>query len=180
MSRWTLLTRAALLLALSLPMSETSNACALLASRCAPAPLRPSAHRVHSLKRTQDLSGLRQEGKASVYGAKFIGRIMADGERMRAHSDNAASLTLPLGTLARVTNIHTGQSAVVTIEDRGPYVRGRIVDVSPFVAQLIGLDRKHGVVKVTVDPIALPLPDGRVMSGVAAAPLPSAFKRGSF
>jgi rare lipoprotein A len=153
-------------------MSGNSNACELLATPRAQAPLTPSGRRLHHVKRTPDLSGLRQEGKASVYGAKFIGRIMADGERMRAHSDNAASLTLPLGTLARVTNIHTGQSAVVTIEDRGPYVRGRIVDVSPYVAQLIGLDRKHGVIKVTVDPIALPLPDGRVMAGVAAAHLP--------
>jgi rare lipoprotein A len=93
---------------------------------------------------------------------------MADGTNMDPHADNAASRTLPLGTTAKVTNIETGQSAVVTIQDRGPYVRGRIVDLSPSTAHNIGITQKSGVAKVQVAPIAVPLPDGSMRPGVAA------------
>jgi rare lipoprotein A len=109
-----------------------------------------------------DLSGRRRVGKASFYAHKFAGRMMADGTRMNPQDDNAASKTLPLGTRAKVTNLETGQSATVTIQDRGPYVKGRIVDVSPATAKQIGLDKTEGVAKVEVKPIELPLPDGRI------------------
>ncbi len=115
-----------------------------------------------------DLSGAKRVGTASFYARKFAGRKMADGTRMDPHDDNAASKTLPLGTTAKVTNLETGQSAVVTIQDRGPYVKGRIVDLSPSTAQKIGITRDDGVAKVEVVPIALPLPDGSVKPGVAA------------
>lgn len=81
---------------------------------------------------------------------------MANGERMDPRSDNAASRTLPLGTRARVTNLHTGRSALVTIEDRGPFVRGRIVDLSPATAAQIGLSHKEGLAPVEVVPVELP------------------------
>jgi rare lipoprotein A len=87
---------------------------------------------------------------------------MADGGKMDPDGDNAASKTLPLGTRAKVTNIDTGQSAVVTIQDRGPYVKGRIVDLSPSTAQKIGITQDNGVAKVKVTPISVPLPDGSV------------------
>ncbi len=87
---------------------------------------------------------------------------------MKPHGSNAASKTLPLGTTAKVTNIDTGQSAVVTIQDRGPHVNGRIVDLSPSTAQKIGITQDEGVAKVEVAPIAVPMPDGSVKSGVAA------------
>ncbi len=93
---------------------------------------------------------------------------MADGTNMDPHGDNAASRTLPLGTTAKVTNIGTGQSAVVTIQDRGPYAKGRIVDLSPSTARDIGITQKIGVAQVQVAPIAVPLPDGRMRPGVAA------------
>ena len=109
-----------------------------------------------------DRSGRKRVGKASFYARKFNGRVMADGTRMDPADDNAASKTLPLGTRARVTNLETGQSATVTIQDRGPYVKGRIVDVSPATAKQIGLEKSEGVAKVEVKPIELPLPDGRV------------------
>jgi rare lipoprotein A len=105
---------------------------------------------------------------ASFYANMFAGRQMADGTNMDPHGDNAASRTLPLGTTAKVTNIETGQSAVVTIQDRGPYVRGRIVDLSPSTAHNIGITQKSGVAKVQVAPIAVPLPDGSMRPGVAA------------
>ena len=114
------------------------------------------------------MSGHRRLGKASVYAKRFAGHEMANGEPMRPQGDNAASKTLPLGTTAKVTNVKTGASAVVKIEDRGPYVKGRIVDLSPATAQKIGLDSKAGVAQVSVSPIAVPLPNGEVKSGEAA------------
>jgi rare lipoprotein A len=88
-----------------------------------------------------DLSGRTRIGKASFYSAKFNGRKMADGTRMDPRSDSAASKTLPLGTTAKVTNLETGESAVVTIRDRGPHVPGRIVDLSTASARQAGIDR---------------------------------------
>lgn len=123
---------------------------------------------------TLDLSGHKRLGKASFYAQKFAGRKMADGTIMRPQSDNAASKTLPLGTTAKVTNLETGQSAVVTIHDRGPYIQGRIVDLSPSTAKEIGIDHKNGVAKVEVAPIVVPLPDGRVKLGAAAAEVANA------
>src|SRR5580698_6318480 len=114
-----------------------------------------------------DRSGHKRRGKASFYAREFSGRKMADGTVMHPQSDNAASKTLPLGTTAKVTNLETGQSAVVTIRDRGPYIRGRIVDLSPSTAKEIGIDHKTGVARVEVAPIAVPLPDGGVKLGAA-------------
>jgi rare lipoprotein A len=116
-----------------------------------------------------DRSGRRRVGKASFYAGRFVGRKMADGTRMNPSADNAASKTLPLGTTAKVTNLETGKSAVVTIRDRGPYVDGRIVDLTPATAQKIGLEPKQGVTKVAVAPIVVPLPDGQIKLGEAVA-----------
>jgi rare lipoprotein A len=121
-----------------------------------------------------DLSGHKRTGKASVYAKHLAGHKMADGEPMQLQSDNAASKTLPIGTTAKVTNVETGASAVVKIEDRGPYVKGRIVDLSPSTAHKIGLDSKEGVAKVSVEPISVPLPNGDVKPGVGA---PDSVKR---
>jgi rare lipoprotein A len=115
-----------------------------------------------------DRSGDRQVGKASIYADKFANRKMANGRPMDPTDDNAASKTLPLGTTARVTNLQTGKSTVVTIEDRGPYVAGRIVDLSPATADKIGLARKQGIAPVAVEPIAVPLADGSVKPGAGA------------
>jgi rare lipoprotein A len=98
----------------------------------------------------------KQVGKASIYAPKFTNRKMANGERMDPNADNAASRTLPLGTRARVTNLETGKSAVVTIEDRGPYVDGRIVDLSPATAGQIGLTMEQGLAQVEVTPLSVP------------------------
>jgi rare lipoprotein A len=115
-----------------------------------------------------DLSGKRRVGKASFYARMFSGRKMADGNTMDPQKNNAASRTLPLGTIAMVTNLKTGKSAVVTIQDRGPYVAGRIVDLSPSTAHEIGITPREGVTKVEVAPLAVPQPDGRVKLGDAA------------
>jgi len=128
----------------------------------------PSQPGTASAKPQPDLSGRTRFGIASFYAKMFAGREMADGTKMDPHGDNAASRTLPLGTTAKVTNIGTGQSAVVTIQDRGPYAKGRIVDLSPSTARDIGITQKIGVAQVQVAPIAVPLPDGRMRPGVAA------------
>jgi rare lipoprotein A len=115
-----------------------------------------------------DRSGRTQTGKASIYADKFTNRTMADGNKMDPNDDNAASKTLPLGTKAKVTNLETGKSTEVTIQDRGPHVKGRIVDLPPAKAKEIGLTMEEGVAKVEVAPIAIPLPDGNVKMGDGA------------
>jgi rare lipoprotein A len=120
-----------------------------------------------------DLSGATRFGRASFYANFFGGRKMANGARMDLHGSNAASRTLPLGTTAKVTNLETGKSAVVIIDDRGPYVDGRIVDLSPATARKIGITRRKGVSTVAVTPITVPLPDGTVMAGEALEELQS-------
>lgn len=154
-------------------------ACALAAAACAQAAedlpaqattravAQPARQATRHAKPKLDLSGRKRIGKASFYAGKFSGRKMADGTRMDPRDDNAASKTLPLGTTAKVTNLETGQSAVVTIRDRGPYVQGRIVDLSPATAEKVGIDRHEGVSKVAVTPIAIPQP------GAASGPLAS-------
>jgi rare lipoprotein A len=102
-----------------------------------------------------DRSGRPQVGEASYYASRFAGRTMANGEPMRPHSNNAASRTLPLGTRALVTNLENGRSAVVEIKDRGPYVKGRIIDLSPATAERLGM-LDDGVVKVEVLPLFVP------------------------
>jgi rare lipoprotein A len=117
-----------------------------------------------------DCSGRVRAGIASFYASRFGGRKMADGTPMRLRGDNAASRTLPLGTTAKVTNLQTDKSALITIRDRGPYVNGRIVDLSPATAQKIGIGRKQGIAEVEVAPIAVPLPDGKIKRGIAGRP----------
>lgn len=110
-----------------------------------------------------DRSGHERVGKASFYA--LGGKTMADGTPMHLKGNNAASKTLPLGTTALVTNLATGKRAIVTIRDRGPYVKGRIVDLSPATAQKIGITPKVGVAKVVVKPIEVPLGDGTLKPG---------------
>jgi rare lipoprotein A len=116
-----------------------------------------------------DLSARARRGKASYYAPQFFGRRMANGAPMNPRGNNAASRTLPLGTVAKVTNVATGKSAVIRIADRGPYIKGRIVDLSPATARKIGITKRIGVARVIVAPLAVPLPDG----GVRLPPRPS-------
>lgn len=115
-----------------------------------------------------DHSGHKRVGYASYYHASFAGRTMADGTPMRLESDTAASRTLPLGTIAQVTNLADGKSAIVTIRDRGPYIDGRIIDLSPRVARQLGM-LDEGVVRVEVAPISIPQPGGGIKFVVAEA-----------
>jgi rare lipoprotein A len=138
------------------------------AQAATPEPSAKPARLAVQAKPDLDRSGKRRIGKASFYAHEFSGRKMANGSKMDPAVNNAASRTLPLGTIAKVTNLKTGQSTVVTIEDRGPYVSGRIVDLSPATAQEIGITRREGITKVEVAPISVPQSDGRLKLGAAA------------
>ena len=123
-------------------------------------PHNPSPHSaVHKApskaKASPPVAVKKQKGKASYYARSFSGKKMADGTRFNPASNAAASKTLPLGTKARVKNLETGKSAVVEIRDRGPYVKGRIVDVTPGTAAKLGM-KEDGVAQVEVTPISVP------------------------
>ncbi len=122
--------------------------------------------------RAEDHSGQSRSGKASIYAHDFDGKKMADGRRFSPADDVAASKTLPLGTTAKVVNLDTGKSATVKVEDRGPHVAGRIIDVSPGIARQLDMTHK-GVAPVEVRPIAVPQPDGAVKLGSGAAGTPA-------
>ncbi len=89
-------------------------------------------------------------GLASHYGPEWDGRRTASGEIFRNRRLTAAHKSLPFGTRVRVTLLATGKSVIVRINDRGPFVRGRVIDLSDEAARRIGLDR-HGVAKVRVE-----------------------------
>ncbi|MGE3539036.1 MAG: septal ring lytic transglycosylase RlpA family protein [Candidatus Tectimicrobiota bacterium] len=91
-----------------------------------------------------------QTGTASWYGPGFHGKETASGETFDQHDMTAAHPTLPLGTEAKVTNLETGQSVHVEINDRGPYVGDRKIDLSQAAARKIGLIKK-GVAKVKIE-----------------------------
>lgn len=88
-----------------------------------------------------------QHGIASIY----MDRRTASGERFHAGALTAAHRNWPMGTLVRCTHIHTGRSVVVRINDRGPYMRGRVIDLTPAAASSIGLTRGHGLCRVRIE-----------------------------
>jgi rare lipoprotein A len=89
------------------------------------------------------IAALAQSGVASVYS----GQKTANGEYASAGGLTAAHRTLPFGTKVRVTNQHTGRSVVVRINDRGPFVRGRVIDITPAAAHALGMS---GLAPVTL------------------------------
>jgi rare lipoprotein A len=82
---------------------------------------------------------LTETGRASWYGAPYHNRKSSNGEVYNMHAMTAAHRTLPLGTIVRVTNLKTGHAAVVRITDRGPFVGGRILDVSYAAAKRLDI-----------------------------------------
>ena len=90
------------------------------------------------------------KGKASYYANKFQGRLTASGEKFDQNKLTAAHKKLPFGTKLRVINTQTGKSVVVRVNDRGPFVKGCIVDLSRSAFSRIG-NIKSGVVNVKVE-----------------------------
>ncbi|MBO6059412.1 MAG: septal ring lytic transglycosylase RlpA family protein [Bacteroidaceae bacterium] len=91
-----------------------------------------------------------QNGKASYYSKKFSGRKTASGERLHHDSLTCAHRTYPFGTMLKVTNPSNGKQVVVRVTDRGPYVKGRIIDLSVRAAQEIGIIAQ-GIAPVIVE-----------------------------
>jgi rare lipoprotein A len=104
------------------------------------------------------VAAFEQEGLASWYGGKFQGRQTASGEIFDTNQFTAAHKTLPFGTMVKVTNLETGESTVVRINDRGPFVPGRIIDLSRAAAAAIGLAGK-GVARVRIQVISPDSPE---------------------
>lgn len=96
--------------------------------------------------------GAAQVGVASYYARHFTGRRMANGARFDPQSNTIAHRTLPFGTTVRVTNLHNGRTATGVVLDRGPWTRGRIVDLSPRLAHNLDMIRS-GVAQVEVVPV---------------------------
>ena len=93
------------------------------------------------------VTAVAAEGMASYHGKDFHGRRTASGQRFNQHALTAAHRSLRFGTRVRVTNLRNRKSVVVTINDRGPYAKGRIVDLSRAAAQHLGMI-KSGVARV--------------------------------
>jgi rare lipoprotein A len=114
----------------------------LLLAACAPeAPAPPAPPPAPSFS---------QVGVASYYAAKFEDRKTADGERFKSTGMTAAHRTLPLGTMVRVTNLENQRSVIVRINDRGPFMRKRIIDLSPAAARALGI-RNQGLMRVRIE-----------------------------
>jgi len=96
-----------------------------------------------------------QVGVASWYGPKFHGRPTASGEVFDMHEISAAHRTLPLGSWVQVTNLENGRSIRVRVNDRGPFIEGRIIDLSYAAARALGMV-KQGLAWVTVWPLQVP------------------------
>jgi len=99
--------------------------------------------------RSGGAGAIYQTGQATYYADKFRGRRTASGERYRPSQLTAAHRALPFGSRVRVTNRNNGRSVTVRINDRGPYVDGRIIDLSSTAARRLRMKRA-GVVPVTL------------------------------
>lgn len=94
-------------------------------------------------------------GLASWYGRRFHGRVTANGETYDMNGMTAAHPTLPFGSLVRVVNLQTGKSRIVRINDRGPFVEGREIDLSRESANLLGMGR-GGLAQVELELLEVP------------------------
>ena len=107
-------------------------------------------------------SGYDRTGVASYYGPGFHGRKTANGERYDQWGMTAAHPTLPMGTKVFVTNVRTGKTVKVRINDRGPFAGGRIIDLSTHVAEVLGIKSSGiGKVRVRAESLGAPSDDRR-------------------
>jgi len=93
---------------------------------------------------------LVEYGTASWYGGRWIGRLTANGETYRAGDVTAAHKKLPFNTRVRVFDLKTGNSVIVRINNRGPFVKGRVIDLSVAAAKKLGI-YDHGLAKVRIE-----------------------------
>lgn len=109
--------------------------------------------------------GQVMKGVSSWYGPNFHGKQTSNGERYNMHARTAAHKTWPMDTMVKVKNLQNGKSTIVRINDRGPFVRGRIIDCSYKAGKEIGLDRM-GIAKVTIQVVGFA---GKVQSAATIA-----------
>ena len=102
-------------------------------------------------RKTPSDIGKRQSGIASIYD-RSSGKDTASGEPLNESALTAAHRTLPLNTIVEVTNSRTGQKTLVRINDRGPFVDGRIIDLTPAAARALGVD---GLASVSLEVVSL-------------------------
>ncbi len=132
----------------ALPRCAALAALALSAA-CAHAPPREEAPKTREAPAAREAPA-SVVGEASFYGRRFQGRRTASGERYDMSQLTCAHPTAPFGTRLRVTDLETGRSVVVTVNDRGPFTRGRVVDVSLAAARALGMVER-GVARVRVE-----------------------------
>lgn len=122
--------------------------------------------------------GFKQRGLASWYGKKFHGRKTSSGEIYNMYEMSAAHKTLPLGTFVRVTNLENGNTIDVRINDRGPFVRGRIIDLSYQAAKKMGI---VGPGTAPVEVVALGMAPRGTGTQTAVKPyVPIDYEKGTF
>jgi len=109
--------------------------------------------------------GQVMKGISSWYGPNFHGKQTSNGERYNMHARTAAHKTWPMDTMVKVHNLQNGKSTIVRINDRGPFVRGRIIDCSYTAGKEIGLDRM-GIAKVSIQVVGFA---GKVQSAESIA-----------
>lgn len=120
--------------------ANTQTTASVTTTAPAAAPTNPQASQQLPVAKTIKLAqAANKGGKASWYGPGFHGKRTANGERFNQNDLTAAHRHLPFGTKVKVTNLHNGRSVVVRINDRGPFSRGRVIDLSKAAARLIGV-----------------------------------------
>jgi rare lipoprotein A len=140
------------------PISTQSSSAPTLPSLPAPAELgdknatpsstTPQSAASNPTSEREDATGWQESGIASWYGPGFHGKRTASGERFNTNELTAAHKTLPFGTRVRVKSQVNGKQVVVRINDRGPFIKGRIIDLSQAAAQALGLT---GIKQVIVE-----------------------------
>lgn len=99
-----------------------------------------------------NLVGYSEQGTASFYAMKFLFRKTASGERFNQLALTAAHRTLPFGTKVRITNVSNNKSVIVRINDRGPFVKGRVIDLTRYAFSKIA-DTDLGLIRVRIEVI---------------------------
>ncbi len=114
----------------------------LLLSGCSSAPIQSEPETI----------GYSESGEASFYAMKYHDRKTASGERLNQYALTAAHRTLPFGTKVKVTNLKNDKSVIVKINDRGPFVKGRVIDLTQSAFRKIG-NLKSGIISVSIEVI---------------------------
>lgn len=111
--------------------------------------------------------GKEEVGSAAWYGPRHLGHRTASGDRLDASRATAAHRSLPLNSLARVTNLKNGRSVIVKVTDRGPWSSNLLIDVSPRAAEELDM-KSAGIVQVRIEPLVPAAPKPQLASGITS------------